>query len=498
MKLAWKFAFALWIGVLIVLASYSWVRVQREASLFDEDIRRDQRVLAHGLRAAVREVWKQAGRARGLAVLAAADQEYEGVKIRWVDDAAGFARDLELPSESVRRLSSGDSKFLQATLESTSFRSSPSLLNRPNLVDGGAVVVTLAMLPGSEGMGGAIILFESLAPRSAYVEQTLRNTLIASLVIAIVCAAVALLVGMFVVGRPVRMLIRQAQAIGAGESPPPLLLAQRDELGTLAHEMNGMTRQLGLARERSERDAQAKLNALEQLQHAERLTTLGRMASAIAHEVGTPLNVVSGHAKLLAQQRVMGQEALQSARTIAEQSERMTRMVRQLLDYARRRSPKRIETDLRDVVASAASLLEPIAKQMGIELQLELPEEPCLGVFDSSQLQQVLMNLVMNAVQASRRGQKVSLWVAREGARQGGVEPAWGICSVEDAGPGISTEQRERIFEPFFTTKASGEGTGLGLSIAREITRDHGGELSVGCAPGGGSRFQVRLPLDAS
>jgi signal transduction histidine kinase len=305
--------------------------------------------------------------------------------------------------------------------------------------------------------------------------------------------------GFVLVGRPLRRLADKARRIGAGDLSGPLLIRQRDEVGQLAAEMNHMCELLQAEHQRADAEAAARLEAQDQLRHAERLSTVGKLASGIGHELGTPLNVVAGRAKMIASGEVTGAEASESARIIGEQAERMTKIIRQVLDFARRRGPQKARRGLKEIVRSAGQLLRPLASKR--DVALELPEEDAPEVaaaVDAGQLQQVLTNLMLNGVQAMPGGGALRVEIAREPARPPpdcdrpeGVHVA---IHVTDRGTGILPEHVGHVFEPFFTTKGVGEGTGLGLSVAYGIVRDHGGWITIRSAPGKGSRFTVYLP----
>jgi signal transduction histidine kinase len=236
---------------------------------------------------------------------------------------------------------------------------------------------------------------------------------------------------------------------------------------------------------------------IEQLRHADRLSTVGKLASGIAHELGTPLTVVSGRARLIAD-GLSGEETRESALTIADQAQRMTRIIRQLLDFARRRSAAKSPEDLRAVARQTVSLLSPLADKRGARITLDEPDTPLMAEVDVGQLQQALTNLVVNAIQAMPRGGAVRCAVGRAPARppadHGGAEGEYLSVAVTDEGEGMSEETMAHIFEPFFTTKPVGEGTGLGLSVTYGIVKDHGGWIELESSPGAGTRFTIRLP----
>ena len=269
----------------------------------------------------------------------------------------------------------------------------------------------------------------------------------------------------------------------------------------------------GLAAERVQRDRRrqrelltrettAHIATLEQLRHRDRLATVGKLASGLAHELGTPLNVVAGRAQLIATTPGLDGETVASARIIDEQSRRMTGIIRQLLDFARRRGPSTERIDLVELARRTLHLLGPLAQKRRIELDLEVtPGGPIAAEVDHAQLQQALTNLVMNGVQAMDEGGRLVVEVGAARVHppeeHGGPEDEYAFLRVIDGGCGIAPDHVAQIFEPFFTTKPVGEGTGLGLSIAYGIVRDHGGWIGVQSEPGRGSRIAMYVPVRA-
>ena len=175
----------------------------------------------------------------------------------------------------------------------------------------------------------------------------------------------------------------------------------------------------------------------------------------------------------------------------------MTSIIRQLLDFARTSTPRKQPTDLGSVVRQTIDLLVAIAEKQKVRLQLEPPPEATPAEIDPGQIQQVLTNLTMNAIQAMPHGGEVEFRVSRrDGCHpdNGGTPASFFAIEVQDHGVGISEENLSQFFEPFFTTKEVGAGTGLGLSIAYGIVQEHGGWIGVASRLGEGSRFTVFLP----
>jgi signal transduction histidine kinase len=232
------------------------------------------------------------------------------------------------------------------------------------------------------------------------------------------------------------------------------------------------------------------------LRHDDRLRTVGQLASGVAHELGTPLSVVAVRARLIATREAMGDEAVANATAILEQSERMTRLIRQLLDYSRRSTGSASTVDLRQTALQAVEMLEPLARAHAVSVVVEAYPGDVQVRGDGSQLQQVVTNLVMNAVQAMPAGGNVEIRTGRGAATPGRASRPTDRCwiRVSDQGPGIPPDDLPHIFDPFFTTKPVGEGTGLGLAVAQAIVEEHGGWIAVQSEAGHGTAFTAFLP----
>jgi signal transduction histidine kinase len=271
----------------------------------------------------------------------------------------------------------------------------------------------------------------------------------------------------------------------------------RDEIGQLGHEINTMCDHLAEANRQIASETEARIATLDQLRHADRLKTLGQLASGVAHELGTPLGIIAGRAKRC---RAGGQSEAEQRRAlevIVEQSERMTLIIRQLLDFARRRGPRLGVRDLRQVTRATLDMLSPLAEKHGVAVHLDTDGPPIPAEVDANQLQQALTNVAMNGIQSMRAGGwlrvRVERAVATPPADHGGPAGEYACIRIEDEGAGIPAHQIPHVFEPFFTTKDVGEGTGLGLSVAWGIVSEHGGWIDVESRVGQGTRFSVYL-----
>lgn len=483
MKLVQKLTLAFILATCAILAVNAVLRVRREAAFFELRSARDNRLLGRTVRSAVLAVWHTEGEARALALVDEMSQAHGKLSFHWIwldgstpthVDAGAIANAAE--GETVTAIDR------DASGEPTRF--------------------TYVPVTAIDGRRAAIEVSEPLAEANAYVRRSIVDALITTASLVAVTGVVAMLLGVWLVGRPVRALVDKARRIGSGDFSGELHIDRRDEIGVLGAEMNAMSARLLVARERLEEETKARIVALEQLRHADRLSTVGKLASGIAHELGTPLNVISGRAAMIATKEVEGGEALESAKIIGQASDRVTAIIRQLLDFARRRGPHaRAHEDLGVIARQTTSLLRTLAGKKKVALEVR-GDERVVAEVDAAQVQQALTNLVANAIQAANQGGSVIVSVGSERARppadaehgEGNLEIDTAFIRVRDDGPGMTEEILAHVFDPFFTTKGVGEGTGLGLSVAWGIARDHGGWIAAESTPGKGATFTLHFP----
>lgn len=349
---------------------------------------------------------------------------------------------------------------------------------------------------------GSLELSESMRPLREHLEQRLMRLSLIDLALLITSVVVAFVVADRVAGARLGRLVEQVRRIGAGDLGSRVDPSGRDEIAVLGRHINAMAEQLAASRAELESAHAERVEALAGLRHSDRLASVGRLASAMAHELGTPLNVVLARAKLVAAGEAVGDEVRRNAEIIAQQVQRMTQTLGGVLGFARGGSA-RGRVDLRDVARDTLRLLEPLARRRGVTLDLAVPETGVCVNARRQELEQVVINLLNNALDAVARGGRVSVAVDRalepdERAGAPGRPRDWARVAVRDDGVGIPPERLARLFEPFYTTKQEGRGTGLGLWIADGIVREHGGEIEVESRVAGGSCFRVKLPAEGT
>ena len=310
--------------------------------------------------------------------------------------------------------------------------------------------------------------------------------------------------------RPIDNLLAGMSRAEAGDLAAEVAALSRDEIGLLASRFNRMlahiremTEQLnreqrqledrvteGTAEiaERKEQLEEANLRLFEmqrQLTQLERLAAAGQLAAQFAHEVGTPLNLISGHVQLL-RARATDERVIKRLDVIGDQIDRIANIVRSMLDSTRRPGLQLKPADVNSLLAQILEATQPTLASRNVELTTDMSAGLPLIEADVDQLQQVFMNLINNSLDAMPRGGKLSVATR--------AEPAAVIIELADNGEGIARDHIDMIFDPMFSTKG-GRGTGLGLTIVKQIVSEHGGEVDVKSPGGAGTTFHIKLPV---
>jgi two-component system, NtrC family, sensor kinase len=449
----------------VVLTGQILFELEHEIQSTREDERADHRLLGRALAGSVTAAWQREGKEAALELLERSNRFQDVVFVRWVwiDAAPGEAR----PRVAVSQLDAlSGAGYLSFELKEG---------HQP-------ILVSYVPFQTPLGRRGAIEITEPIPGRAQVALRAVRSVAISSALLGALFVIATVVIGRRLIGKPVQALVQMAQQVEIGNLKARTFLNRHDELGLLSVELNNMASGLEYANARIASETAAKIEAQESVRHADRLTTVGKLAAGVAHELGTPLNVVDGRARMIASSQLEPAAIARSARIISEQVTAMTRIIRQLLDFARRRAPERTIEPLQPLVAQVLELLRPLALKHQVTLAPHVPEQLKLSI-DAAAIGQVMTNLVVNAIQAMERPGEVRVRATEEvrapPPHMGGPSRAWVRIDVEDSGPGIRPEIRAHIFEPFFTTKGVGEGTGLGLSVSYGIIQDHGGWITV-------------------
>jgi two-component system NtrC family sensor kinase len=485
MKLTIKIMSLIFLGIIALLAADGYISVKREIKLFDNDMKQNALLLGNTVKELTLYAWHASGRNRALELIKKVDKEENHMRIRWV---------------WLGHLSSGP--YIPRVARKKLIPVSRGQEISVKKIDGSGTGYRYTYIPVkiSNGEYGALEISESLTELTGYIHKTILRSIILGVLMALLGFIMLWILGIKFVGRPLNRMMEFTREIGKGNFSKQIGVRGRNELSNLANAMNQMCEQLATSREAVRKETEARISALEQLRHTERLATLGRLSSGIAHELGTPLNVVSGRAKLMIDEKLKNEDIIECSRIIKEQAERMAKLIRQLLDFARRRAPQKSLVDLKILSAQTLEMLKPTAEKQNVLLELLKNEDIPMASIDPFQIQQVLINLVMNGIQAMPGGGHLELRLDMEyadhPALSSGLGKSYVVVSIKDEGEGIPENNINHLFEPFFTTKSVGEGTGLGLSIAYGIVQEHGGWIDVQSKIGEGTCFTIYIPLE--
>ena len=330
------------------------------------------------------------------------------------------------------------------------------------------------------------------------------DDLVGSLVlVALIVALTTLVVGLVssrFVSRPITKLLSGIDDVAKGDLSHVLLSERDDEIGQIATRFNDMTFSLRESRGETQRQNEAKLALEQRLGQTEKLATLGQLAAEIAHEVGTPLNVIAGRARSI-QKKSRDHDAVEkNAEIVAEQTARITRIIQRLLDFTRRKvgtAGKQV-VNVNELSLMTMELLAAQFSSARVKTRLERAEGLPRVAGDQDRLQQVMINLLLNAVQAMPEGGALAVETAlvrrtRPGLEDG-AEQRFVSFAVRDTGIGVPEDIRDKIFDPFYTTKEGQGGTGLGLAVCSGIVKEHDGWIDIESNTNGGTIFRVFLP----
>jgi two-component system NtrC family sensor kinase len=285
--------------------------------------------------------------------------------------------------------------------------------------------------------------------------------------------------------KPVQRLINASQLVSEGSLTPDIGPISKGEIGLLQNTFKDMVAAVGRRRAASQ----------DQIIQSEKQASVGRLAAGVAHEINNPLTGVLTYAHMLLRRKDIAPEVRSDLETIVAATERVRKIVKGLLDFSRQTKLDPEPTEINRLVGSTISLLENQALVKGVAIKFNPGENLPPVKLDRSQFQSVLINIIINALDATEPGGNVTVYTATglsgNGAGRKGIE-----ITIADTGCGIPPENLDKLFDPFFTTKATGQGTGLGLSVSLGIVQRHGGNIRVQSESGKGSRFFIWLAID--
>lgn len=337
------------------------------------------------------------------------------------------------------------------------------------------------------GLQGALEVVLPLQQVNVTLAGITRRFLFFTVVLIACLGAVIILIARWSITQPLQRLISAARKLGAGDLALRVEPSGVVDLDQLGEELNRMADGLEEQHRRREEFYRQKLELERGLRHAEKLASIGQLTSGLAHEIGTPLNVISGRAEQLLARLCADEPTRRSLQIIIDQGGRIAELISRLLAFSRKDITCREPVELPGLLYEALSLcrLQFAVMNPDVELELDLKAPKITG--DGNALRQLFVNLMLNSIQAMGGRGRIRVSSSLTDERL--------FITFADNGPGISENLYDKVFEPFFTSKDVGEGTGLGLYIVARIVEEHHGAILVERSPDGGARFIMSFPV---
>ena len=314
------------------------------------------------------------------------------------------------------------------------------------------------------------------------------------LILILVDALVIIGFGSFLLARavvnPLKRLVAVAQRIGSGDVGHRAQVENENEIGQLATAFNQMVSRLAEKQLDLEKTIKKLRDTQAELVNSEKLASVGRIAAGVAHEIGNPLTSVLGHTEILykrlKRKKINDKEVLLDlVERMRKETERINRIIKDLLQFSKPPSSQIEDVDVNRLIQDSLNVVSVQERFQDIVLDLSLAENLPLAKGNSDQLQQVLLNILINAADAMPQGGSISMKTEKKSG--------WLTISVRDEGEGIPADDLDKVFDPFYTTKSPDKGTGLGLSISVKIIEDLGGKIKVESKRGKGTEFIIYL-----
>ncbi len=394
-------------------------------------------------------------------------------------------------------------------------------IRRGSLLDPGDEVIFSAPLRQRDKFYGIIKMLIPLDDIRGELTYAQRLIILYALIYSVIIVVFGFYLLKKVIINPIQRLEGAAERVAKGGLNEVIELKRGDEIGGLARSFNMMRESLVEKLEALKKANRELLDVQRQIIHTEKMASLGRLSSSIAHEIGNPLGAILGYIDILIQGVDTRDEELEILERIGEEIARIREILRRLLDFSRPSTAELKLVNVNEVVTRSLELMRGSLK--GIEVKLDIKRDIPSVKVDPKQLEQVLLNIFINAKDSMPHGGTLSVSTGEEASdyrpsffsgrrktdppdkdftRERRLPPIlkgsvrWVKISISDTGSGMDESTLRQIFTPFFTTKETGRGTGLGLSISLGIVQAFGGDIRVSSSPGEGSTFDIILPAE--
>jgi len=347
----------------------------------------------------------------------------------------------------------------------------------------------------SPSLKGNLAVIRSLQAMKQDLKKTKIYFVLSVLAFIVFTSLLCFFLGHLYITRPLQQLRQAMRSFRNNMEPPtPLPISSNDELSAVTDEFNRMTAELFTAHQQLDAETQQRRQLQRALQDADKLVTIGQLAAGLAHEIGSPLQIVNGRARALAENNSDVQEVRRIAGILVEQTDRITRIVQRLLDFTPRRSPQLEPCDVTKAVAEVLDMLKFEANRQNTTMSFIHPDNLPHALLCKDNIQQIVLNLITNALAAIPGKGNIQIDLSLQPSSDSVTAKPTLKLTVSDTGTGIAPEHIPDLFEPYFTTRSSTGGTGLGLAVVKALITEMNGKVTVETEVGKGSRFIVELP----
>lgn len=447
MQIAFKFTFTMTLLVIGILLIEVVLHVRDEEQLLREDIKVDHQLTGDMIRDMLEHTLKHEGETKTLALIPM--QEKSTKRANW--KIVKFAT-------TEGYLSAAQRKSLQA---GHTVAQEQQDTHHTNWVSYWPV-----MLKGQIRL--VLEYKEPINPPRHHLENELYRLLWVNLWIFSLSIILTLIIGYYIVGRPVTQILERFEHVKQGQLESHPVPKGSDEFNRIRHGFENMLSHLSQTKQHLSEAELKQQNMMNQLRRTDRLRSIGTLAAGVAHELGTPLHVIKGRANMIRTEDERTQRHLQ---IIIEQSDRMQSIVSRLMDLSREQPLVPTRTELNALCAHVVETLDVLARKKETQLMFTAHDTQLYMLIDNNLLEQALINIITNAIFASDKGQTITIRVLKQHDKV--------AIQVEDHGCGMNKDTLSQALDPFFTTKDVGQGTGLGLAIADGIVNEHGGTLKI-------------------
>jgi signal transduction histidine kinase len=489
MSVIHKLTFSLFALTLLVFAIYGTIHLRTETQDLRASIEKETDLLASSLLISVENALRDHQTADVQELLQLLERLKPSVDVRiYIQNHQAIrsnAESLKWPEEVQQNL-------YQAALESTSrrFYFPP---DKPELL-----VLSLPFSKTSTPLRGNLAVVRSLQVMNEELKKT--KAYLASSFFSLIAftSLLCFSLGHVYISRPLKRLREAMRTFrNSTERPHPLPVAGRDEIAAVTQEFNRMTAELFSAQRQLDSEMQQRGQLERALQNADKMITIGQLSAGLAHEIGSPLQILNGRARALANGGDDTREVRRIANILVDQTDRITRIVQRLLEFAPRHSSDPVLCDVIQAVAEVIDMLGFEARRQGVAMTYTRPETLPLAMIDKDGIQQIVLNLLSNALAAIIGPGEIGIDLAQGSLVYAGKPTPALRLSVCDTGTGIAPEHLPHLFEPYFTTRGKQGGTGLGLAVVKTLVTEMGGTVTAETVAGKGSRFIVHLPWES-